>query len=493
MKINNNLRTLAISLLAASFLAACGGGGGSGGGTNGGGAGTPSALYYAPMTGVGAAGNYTMTTTRTTNITQNGITRQNVALPATQALFCSDAAVHTAVTQTIGFMGTLNITSCTFSGLTGQVGMMIDLGIGQGYTTAATVTISYAAGPVNPVNPVNPVVPVVPPIVITAMPYTGVTGNKHFTYTTVGAANQLSSTLTWNQAYFEIYTDATFTVLSPNWSCQSGVSCTAITPVAAGTTLFINEFVGLPAPGGAPIPAVTYTLNVLNVVVVPSQGAALSPVAIALPYGGAVGTTADSFYSYVTTAATNKITASLLTADIDPQVYLDAGFTLRNFNWVCTANVGVTNDTCTSSVPVAAGTILYIRASNFTAGMGANFSLSAANVAPLSSLQGAALAPVAIALPYNGLVGASGLDSFYKITTTAPSTALITAALLTADIDPVVYSDAAFTIINTNWFCTVNGGTLNDTCTATVPVAAGTVLYMKIVNFARVSSTFMLQ
>ncbi|MEQ1525995.1 MAG: hypothetical protein ABL911_04530 [Gallionella sp.] len=148
MKLNNvicqiNKTGFGLLVVASLALVGCGGGGGDSGG-----AGTPSGLYNVPLTGVGATGNYTMTTTRTSSgVTQNGVTVANVALPATQALFCSDAAVHAAVTASIGFMGTLNVTGCTFSGVTGQVSMMIDLGIGQGYTTPGSVNFSYAATP----------------------------------------------------------------------------------------------------------------------------------------------------------------------------------------------------------------------------------------------------------------------------------------------------------------------------------------------------------
>ncbi len=149
MKLSNAIHPICkagfgVLVMASLALVGCGGGGGG----DSGGAGTPSGLYNVPLTGVGATGNYTMTTTRTfSGVTQNGVAVPNVALPATQALFCSDSAVHAAVNASIGFMGTLNVTDCTFSGVTGQVSMMIDLGIGQGYTTPASVNFSYAATP----------------------------------------------------------------------------------------------------------------------------------------------------------------------------------------------------------------------------------------------------------------------------------------------------------------------------------------------------------
>lgn len=72
------------------------------------------------------------------------MTKLNLAKPDSQATFCSDAAVHTALTDTIGFMGTLSVTNCTFNGTTGQIDMMIDLGVGTGSTTPGSVSFSYA-------------------------------------------------------------------------------------------------------------------------------------------------------------------------------------------------------------------------------------------------------------------------------------------------------------------------------------------------------------
>ena len=207
------------------------------------------------------------------------------------------------------------------------------------------------------------------------MPYTGWTGNNNYTYTTVATVNKVSSSLTWGAHYLQMYTDATFATPSPAWNCQSGVSCIATTPVAAATQLFIGENV-FPATVGGPLPAaVTYTMSVSNVAIVASQGTAAAPVTIALPYNGAVGTVADSFYTYTPAAATNLITATALTADIDPWIFTDATFTVQDPNWICTANIGVLNDTCTTTVPVAVGTPLYIGAVNYSAGAGATFRL----------------------------------------------------------------------------------------------------------------------
>jgi hypothetical protein len=134
----------ALTFTTILMLAGCGGGGSSSNNTGATGANSSAALYNTTLTAVGAVGNYTLTTTRTSSgITQNGVTKLNAALPASQATFCSDATVHTALTNTIGFMGTLSVTNCTFSGTTGQIDMMIDLGIGAGSTTAGSVSFSY--------------------------------------------------------------------------------------------------------------------------------------------------------------------------------------------------------------------------------------------------------------------------------------------------------------------------------------------------------------
>lgn len=211
------------------------------------------------------------------------------------------------------------------------------------------------------------------------MPYTGVTTTTTaftgYAYTTVASVNQLSSTLTYGQSFLSIFTDATYTVPSPNWNCQSGVSCTASAPVPAGTVLYIQEGYGMAIPPATAPVAVTYTMTVQNIAIIPSQGTAAAPVVIVLPYDGAVGTVADSFYKYTTTATTSLITATAVTADIDPWIFTDATYTIPDPNWACTLNIGVLNDTCTATVPVAPGTILYMGAANYSAGAGATFRL----------------------------------------------------------------------------------------------------------------------
>jgi hypothetical protein len=80
------------------------------------------------------------------------------------------------------------------------------------------------------------------------MPYNGsVTGANHgyYVYTTVGTVGTISATALTSDIDPQVYTDATFTTLSSNWACttHSGTtadSCTAITPVTAGTNLYIE-------------------------------------------------------------------------------------------------------------------------------------------------------------------------------------------------------------------------------------------------------------
>jgi hypothetical protein len=92
------------------------------------------------------ATNYTLTTNRSASgLTQNGITVNNVQKPTSQSAFCADKTVLDALNSTMAFMGTLQVTSCSFNGSTGTIGVMIDLGVGFGFTTPGSVSFSYAA------------------------------------------------------------------------------------------------------------------------------------------------------------------------------------------------------------------------------------------------------------------------------------------------------------------------------------------------------------
>jgi hypothetical protein len=138
---------------------------------------------------------------------------------------------------------------------------------------------------------------------------------------------------------------------------------------------------------------------------------------------------------------------------------------------------------------------LYIGVNNFDV-TASTFSLAVSNTAVMLS-EGAIGAPKVIVFPYNGMVGpvvvAGVADSYYKFTTTA-STALITATPIADGIDPVVFTDATFTVIDPNWTCTANPGLTPDTCTATALVPAGTILYIDVsyYNAAGAGATFTL-
>ncbi len=112
----------------------------------------PIANYGALYASAVAAANssiysYTLTTTRTSSgITQSGITMGNVAKPQSLAEFCADQTVNAALNQTIGFMGTLQRSGCLYNGISGRIDVMIDLGIGAGYTTSGSVTFIYSQG-----------------------------------------------------------------------------------------------------------------------------------------------------------------------------------------------------------------------------------------------------------------------------------------------------------------------------------------------------------
>ncbi len=109
---------------------------------------------------VSAAATYKLTTARASSgAFQTGITVNNVTKPDSQAAFCADASVLSALDKTIGFMGTLKITGCTFNGSTGKIDVMIELIPGWGYTTAGSVSFTYAAIPAAGVTSASGVLP----------------------------------------------------------------------------------------------------------------------------------------------------------------------------------------------------------------------------------------------------------------------------------------------------------------------------------------------
>lgn len=222
-------------------------------------------------------------------------------------------------------------------------------------------------------------------------------------------------------------------------------------------------------------------------VIWPAEGAITIPAAINMPHNGYVNTVA-SYYVYTTVGTVNTITMSNLTGDVFPNVFTNGSYTTLSGNWACTTSTApVTTNTCTATTPVPANTALYIKASSINSTIGATYTLSVSNLVN----EGAINAPLVIALPYNGMVGAFG-NSYYAYTTTA-TTSLITALNMNGNVDPKVFTTAVFATIDANWICTINTGITNDTCTATTPVPAGTVLYIRMLNLTGAGATFRLQ
>lgn len=214
---------------------------------------------------------------------------------------------------------------------------------------------------------------------------------------------------------------------------------------------------------------------------------AISPSSISsMPYNGSVTGTNHSYYTYTTTDAIDAIMVTNITSDVDPEIYTDSTYTIRSTNWSCSAATSTNSDACTASIPVPAGTLLYIRLKNF-AGASATFTLSV-NIA---TTIGTAGSPSTVAsMPTNSL--AIGTISSYYAYTTIGTVGTITLSALTDNIDPVVYSDINFTIVDTNWVCTTNTSTISDTCTATTPAPVGTVLYIKASNLTASGATYTL-
>jgi hypothetical protein len=203
---------------------------------------------------------------------------------------------------------------------------------------------------------------------ITAMPFSGTSlagASTAYIYTPQATVNTVYITGTVN---VQIFTDATYTTLDSNWSCTN--NCIATSPVNAGTPLYIGviNFSAAAAP---------FTLNVANVIVTVSEGAANTPMVITLPHNGMVGTVADSFYSFTSGSSTPSLTVTNLTDDVDLLVYTDATFATPDPNWPCVTATGTTPETCSATLAVTAGTTIFIGIGNFiTPGStGATFTL----------------------------------------------------------------------------------------------------------------------
>ena len=242
-------------------------------------------------------------------------------------------------------------------------------GLSNGATYSFTVTATNSGG-TSPASAASNSVSLTG--AIAAMPFSGTSAaasSSAYTYTTLAAVNTIAITGTVN---VQVFTDSTYTVADTNWTCTN--DCIATTPVAAGTILYIgvNNFSAV---------AATFSLNVTNATILQSEGAINAPKIITLPYSGKVGPVAvagvaDSYYKFTASATTGLITATPISDDIDPVVFTDASFTVIDSNWTCTANTGLTPDTCTAMAPVPAGAILYIAVSYYNiAGSGATFTL----------------------------------------------------------------------------------------------------------------------
>jgi hypothetical protein len=300
---------------------------------------TPSASAPgAPTIGIATAGNAQASVSFTPPVNNGGI-----------------AINYYTVTSTPG-----NLTAV------GTASPIVVTGLSNGTTYTFTVTATNSGG-TSPASAASNSVSLTGAIV--AMPFSGTAAaasSSKYTYSTVAAVNTIAIGGNVNVL---IYTDATYTVLDPNWSCTNQNNCIATPPIPANTIIYIgvNNFAAA---------AAAFTLDVSNAAVLSSQGAANAPKIITLPYNGMVGPVADSFYRFTTTAvSTGLITATAMTDNIDPVVYTDATFATADGNWICTFNNGMVQDTCTATLPVPAGTILYIGASNFTGGLGATFTL----------------------------------------------------------------------------------------------------------------------
>jgi hypothetical protein len=242
-------------------------------------------------------------------------------------------------------------------------------GLSNGTTYSFTVTATNSGG-TSPASAASNSVSLSG--AIAAMPFSGTAAagsSSAYTYTTLATINTIQITGTVN---VQVFTDATYTAADPNWNCVN--NCIATTSVPAGTVLYIgvNNFSAA---------AATYTLNVTNAAVMLSEGAKNAPKVITFPHNGTVGPVvvagvADSYYKFTTTASTGTITATPISDGIDPVVFTDATFTVIDPKWTCTFNAGLTPDTCTTTPPVPAGTILYIDISYYNlAGAGATFTL----------------------------------------------------------------------------------------------------------------------
>ena len=288
----------------------------------------------------------------------------------------SGAPGSTVTISGTNFSATAANNSANFNGITASVT--------GATTTSLTVTVPATAstGPITVTTAAGTATSVASFTVssgggtttIASMPYNGsVTGANHgfYKYTTVGTVSTISATALTNDIDLYVYTDATFTTLSSNWSCPyhlgtAAESCTATTPVSAGTVLYIKA-VNYTGSAGA-----SFTLSVAG-----SSGTTYTTIT-PMPYNGSVTGTNHGYYKYTTVGTVGTISATALTNDIDLYVYTDATFTTLSSNWSCPYHTGTAAESCTATTAVPSGTVLYIKAENWTGGTGASFTLSVA-------------------------------------------------------------------------------------------------------------------
>lgn len=85
-----------------------------------------------------------------------------------------------------------------------------------------------------------------------------------------------------------------------------------------------------------------------------------------------------------------------------------------------------------------------------------------------------------------GATVTAGGNKYYQLTYATAGVYTITVSAMTADVDPLTYSDATFT--TPLGVCTFNTGVTNDTCQ--VPVTANQTVYVKVSDWSGAGATF---
>jgi len=168
--------------------------------------------------------------------------------------------------------------------------------------------------------------------------------------------------------------------------------------------------------------------------------------------------------------------------NVDLAAYSDAAFTVPMGN--CTFNFGTTPDTC--KMTVLAGTTVYLKVTNWDPFGGATYTITASG-APIAEGATGVGNPFVLTpgVAHNGVVNLWG-SSYYQVTYPTSGTYVITVNGLSADVQPDIYTDAAFmSLANSN--CSANAGTIADTCTITV--GAGAPIYIRVYGVASANYT----